>query len=108
MIYLCCIIQAFRLERSVKRLQSRNFSNSSEQAEMERKESDLECKRRNVLAQRRDAAILDLIGGFIESALQLSLQLYLCIQYSLDLKFWRGIFQSIQFLKPFKSDSICI
>ena len=84
-------MQAFRLEMEVKRLQSREILTSTEQKKMERKESDLDSQRRAAVAERRDSAILDLIG-FMESALQLSLQLYLCIQFSLPLSFTRGKF----------------
>ena len=85
--YLSCIIRVLRLEKEIERSQIKSNPNVDE---MKRKESDLERWRIAAVAEKRDAAILDLIEGFMESALQLILQLYLCIQLSLPLSFARG------------------
>ena len=86
MEYLYCISHTFRLEREIKKLQKEGNSDS-----IQHLNEKLTQLRRTAAAEKRDAAILGLIDGFMESALQLSLQLYLSIRFNLPLNFARGI-----------------
>ena len=89
MEYLYCIVHTFRMERVIKKLEVESDRKNDE--EIEKLKKEVNRMRLTATAEKRDAAILGLIDGFMESALQLLLQLYLTVQYSLPLTFPRGM-----------------
>ncbi|KAK3090755.1 hypothetical protein FSP39_014354 [Pinctada imbricata] len=73
--YLILIGNSIRLKRQISKTE-----NKQERAELERKDRNL---RNRAISEKRDTAMLGLIDGFLESALQLVLQLYLAMLLSL-------------------------